>query len=462
MKQQLNFDSIKAVYFLGIGGIGMSAIARFFHQMGKKVGGYDKTATALTNELTAEGIDVHYTDAPETIAAAFLRPEETLIVLTPAIPKDHREWDFFKHNGFRIMKRSEVLGVIAERFYTIAVAGTHGKTTTSTLVAHLLRSAGVECTAFLGGISKNYNTNLLVGKEQNGRHIVVVEADEYDRSFLTLFPDVAIITSMDPDHLDIYGTPNEMQDTYRKFAGQVKSDGWLIYHQGLPIGSVNAHRLEYALKGPTDCFSPSVEIRDHQYYFDWTDGQLTFRSLTTQLPGEHNVENAIAAIAAVRCVGLNEAQIREGLRTYVGVKRRFDYQVRNAAHIYIDDYAHHPEELRACISSVRDLYPGRHITGIFQPHLFTRTRDFVDGFAQSLSLLDRLILLDIYPARELPIPGVTSEIIFEKVTCQEKVLVAKESVLRFLADVKLDVVLTLGAGDIDQLVDPIRRQLSSN
>lgn len=462
MKQQLDFDSIKSVYFLGIGGIGMSAIARFFHLMGKKVGGYDKTATPLTNELTAEGLDVHYTDAPETIASIFLNPEETLIVLTPAIPKDHREWAFFQNNGFRIMKRSEVLGVIAARFYTIAVAGTHGKTTTSTLIAHLLRSAGVECTAFLGGISKNYNTNLLVGKEQDGRHIVVVEADEYDRSFLTLFPDVAIITSMDADHLDIYGTPNEMQDTYRKFAGQVKSDGWLIYHKGLPIGPVSAKCIEYALKGPADRFAPKVEIKEHQYYFDWTDGEINFAGLTTQLPGEHNVENAIAAIAAVRCIGLNEAQIREGLRTYVGVKRRFDYQVRSDAHIYIDDYAHHPEELRACISSVRDLYPNRHITGIFQPHLFTRTRDFVDGFAQSLSLLDRLILLDIYPARELPIPGVTSEIIFEKVTCKEKHLVPKESVLRFLADARLDVVVTLGAGDIDQLVEPIRRQLSSN
>ncbi len=460
MKQHLDFDAIKSVYFLGIGGIGMSAIARFFHQMGKHVAGYDKTATPLTDELVAEGIHIHFQDAPELLLEAFKHPEETLIVLTPAIPKDHREWAYFQEKGFRIMKRSEVLGVIAERFYTIAVAGTHGKTTTSTLIAHLLRAAGIPCTAFLGGISKNYNTNLLVGREQDGRHIVVVEADEYDRSFLTLFPDVAIITSMDPDHLDIYGTPNEMQDTYRKFAGQVKSDGLLICHQGLPIGPVAATKVEYSLRGPADYFAPTVEIKDHQYHFDWSDGAVTFSGLTTQLPGEHNVENAVAAVAAVRFVGLNETEIRKGLSSYVGVKRRFDYQVRNELHIYIDDYAHHPEELRACIGSVRDLYPDRHITGIFQPHLFTRTRDFVDGFAKSLSMLDRLLLLDIYPARELPIPGVTSGIILDKVTCADKQLLSKEAVLRYLADNRTDVVLTLGAGDIDQLVEPLRRQLS--
>lgn len=462
MSQSLNFDSIKSVYFLGIGGIGMSAIARFFHQMGKKVSGYDKTATPLTDELQAEGIDIHFEDNPEIITAPFFDPHTTLVVLTPAIPKDHREWEYFKVKGFNIMKRSEVLGVIAARFYTIAVAGTHGKTTTSTLIAHLLRSAGIECTAFLGGISKNYSTNLLIGKEQKGRHIVVVEADEYDRSFLTLFPDVAIITSMDPDHLDIYGTPQEMQDTYRKFAGQVKEDGLLICHKGLPIGSVKAAKVDYALSGPADCYAAKVEIRDHQYHFDWTDGKETYYNLTTQLPGEHNVENAVAAVTAVRFAGLNEEQIREGLSSYVGVKRRFDYQVRSNRYIYIDDYAHHPEELRACIASVRNLYPGRHVTGIFQPHLFTRTRDFVDGFAKSLSMLDRLILLDVYPARELPIPGITSNIILDKVTCQDKQLVPKESVLEFVSGCELDVVLTLGAGDIDQLVDPIRQLLSKN
>ncbi len=461
MRRTIDFNQINSVYFLGIGGIGMSAIARFFKSQGKVVAGYDKTRTPLTDELTAEGIDVRYVDDPTTIHEFFSDPSSTLVVLTPAIPKDHQEWAHFLKNDFPILKRSEVLGIITANFFTIAVAGTHGKTTTSTLIAHLLKDAGIDCTAFLGGISKNYKTNLLLGSAQDGRHIVVVEADEYDRSFLTLFPDVAIITSMDPDHLDIYGSEEEMKETYRRFAGQVKTSGQLIYKKGLPIGLVPAPAIDYSLYGPADQYASAIVIRDHQYRFDWTNGQDTYFDLTTQLPGQHNVENAIAAIAAVRAVGLTESAIRKGLASYTGVRRRFDYQVRSAEHIYIDDYAHHPEELRACIASARDLYPGRAITGIFQPHLFTRTRDFVDGFAKSLSMLDRLILLDIYPARELPIPGVTSNMIFEKVSSPTKVLLKKEDVVNYLRNEPPDVLLTLGAGDIDQLVDPIREMISN-
>jgi UDP-N-acetylmuramate--alanine ligase len=457
MKQNRpDFDRIRAVYFLGIGGIGMSAIARFFKAQGKEVAGYDKTRTPLTIELEQEGIQVHYKDDPVEIGTGFTDVRNTLVVLTPAIPSDHLEWAFFRDKGFDILKRSEVLGVIADSHYTVAVAGTHGKTTTSTMIAHLLRHAGVPCSAFLGGIAKNFNSNLVIGHEQDGRHILVVEADEYDRSFLTLHPDIAVITSMDPDHLDIYGTEKDMQDTYRKFAGQVRHDGFLICRSGLPVGEVSATTITYSLLGPADRHAQYITIRDHQYMFDWTDGAMLFQGLTTRLPGEHNVENAVAAITAVRQIGLSEAQIREGLAAYSGVKRRFDYQVRSEKHIYIDDYAHHPEELRACIRSARNLYPGRHLTGIFQPHLYTRTRDFADGFAESLSMLDRLLLLDIYPARELPIPGVTSSMILEKVKIEDKRLVRKEEVVNFLKEHPVEVLLTLGAGDIDQLVDPIR------
>lgn len=458
----LDFKSIRAVYFLGIGGIGMSALARFFHAQGKKVGGYDKTPTTLTDELQREGIDVHFQDDVGMIDPDFLDKDSSLIVLTPAVPADHAERNHFLNHGFRLLKRSEVLGVIASNFYTVAVAGTHGKTTTSTLIAHLLRSAGVDCTAFLGGIAKNYNSNLLIGSEQKGRHIVVVEADEYDRSFLTLFPDIAVITSMDPDHLDIYGSEEEMRRTYQRFASQVKSSGQLIVKHGLPVGEVVTAATDYSLYGPAEQFASRIEVKEHAYHFDWTNGRETFIDLWTQLPGSHNVENAVAAITVARTLGLEEAQIRKGLETYTGVKRRFDYQIKLDRFVYIDDYAHHPAELRACISSAKELYPGKSVTGIFQPHLFTRTRDFAKGFAESLSLLDRLILLDIYPARELPIPGVTSEMILEKVTCPSKVLLPKEQVLDYLSQTPLEVLLTLGAGDIDQLVDPIRRTFSTH
>ncbi|MFM7728894.1 MAG: Mur ligase family protein, partial [Flavobacteriales bacterium] len=307
----MTFDSIRSVYFLGAGGIGMSALARYFKAMGKKVGGYDKTPTVLTNELINEGISIHFNDDIASVEVEFKDPGSTLIVLTPAIPKGHGEWDYFRQNGFEIMKRSQVLGLITKDAFTVAVAGTHGKTTTSSLIAHLIRHAGIPCTAFLGGISKNYDTNLLIGKEHEGRHIVVVEADEYDRSFLTLFPDVAVVTSMDPDHLDIYGSDQEMKSTYLQFIGQIKESGLLVIRSGLPTGHPVCRHTDYSVRGPSKQHAAAISIKDHRYHFDWSDGLITFKDLTTGLPGEHNVENAIAAITVVRSLGIPENVIRQ-------------------------------------------------------------------------------------------------------------------------------------------------------
>ncbi|HNP48156.1 MAG TPA: UDP-N-acetylmuramate--L-alanine ligase [Bacteroidia bacterium] len=461
----MDFAKLKNVYFLGIGGIGMSALARYFKAMGKQVNGYDKTPTPLTDALTKEGIPVHFKDAVSEIPADVLNDskERTLLVYTPAIPKDHAEYQHFIAAGYKIWKRSEVLGLITQNAFTIAVAGTHGKTTTSSMIAHLLRSAGVDCSAFLGGITKNYNTNLLIGKN-NSKSIVVVEADEYDRSFLTLFPDIAVITSMDADHLDIYGDKNYMEESYRLFAAQVKEGGTLIYRKGLDIGSskVNKKTADYSVQGKADFFAGNIRIENHRYHFDWNEAGHCIKDLTSEMPGLHNVENAVAAIGVVRQLGISDEQIRKGLSTYTGVKRRFDYQVKSNNVIYIDDYAHHPEELRACIASARELYPGKRIMGIFQPHLFTRTRDFADGFASSLSLLDDLVLLDIYPAREQPIDGVNSKLIWDKVTLKTKSLARLSDFPEALRQHEFDVLLTLGAGDIDQLVNPITEYLQQS
>jgi UDP-N-acetylmuramate--alanine ligase len=451
----VDFAKLSSVYFIGIGGIGMSAIARFFLAEGRQVGGYDRTATPLTRELEQEGMQVHYEDAVDGIPTSFRDPASTLVVYTPAVPADHRELAWFREQGFSVMKRSQVLGLITRHCFTIAVAGTHGKTTTSSMVAHLLRSAGIPCTAFLGGITKNYHNNLLIGKPHDGIHYVVVEADEYDRSFLTLYPDIAIITSMDPDHLDIYGTPEEMVRTYRQFAAQVKTGGWVVHRKGLPLPA-DGRIISYAIREPALISGKDVRISAHRYQFTYSGLGAEWKDLWTRLPGYHNVENAVAAISVARILGLPEDLVRGGLESYTGVLRRFDYQVDTADHVYIDDYAHHPEELRACILSARELYPEKKITGVFQPHLFTRTRDFVEGFAESLSLLDELLLLDIYPARELPIDGVTSRIIYERVTIPAKRIVTKAEVLEIVGKERPEVLLTLGAGDIDQLVEPLR------
>lgn len=462
----MNLQNIKTVYFLGIGGIGMSAIARYFRVQGKQVLGYDKTPTPLTAELLAEGIEVHFEDDIDIFKSQVKSSkEETLVVLTPAIPRDHQEWQWLKEQGYAILKRSQVLGVITSHGYTVAVAGTHGKTTTSSIVAHLLKTAQKDITAFLGGIAKNYNSNFIlpvnkgIGSEMASKDIVVVEADEYDRSFLTLYPDVAVITSMDADHLDIYGSKDYMDESYRLFASQVKQEGTLIVKAGLDLQRPPGTYNTYSINTAADYQAVNIRIVEHEYVFDLKAKGEMIPNLSLGLPGIHNVENAVAASAIALQMGIGSEMIRTGLRTYTGVKRRFDYQLKTKDLVYLDDYAHHPEELRACITSVRELYPEKKITGVFQPHLYSRTRDFVDGFGESLSLLDELILLDIYPARELPIPGVTSQIIYDRVTIQHKSICTKANLLNLLKEKKLEVLLTLGAGDIDTFVQPIKKHL---
>ena len=453
----MDFKNLNSVYFIGIGGIGMSSLARYFHSLGKNVAGYDKTPTPLTDELIQEGIGVHFEDNVKEIDKKFIDKNFCLVVFTPAIPKDHKELNYFQGNGFNVMKRSAVLGLITKNHFTIAVAGTHGKTTTSSMIAHILNASGVNCTAFLGGISKNFSSNLLLAKDGFKESVVVVEADEYDRSFLTLFPDIAVVTSMDADHLDIYGDKHYMEDSYRMFAGQVKENGVLLTKSGLPIQEVKARHQFYSIESVADYTGTRIEVKRHRYFFNWQGPEYAIENLSTHMPGRHNVENTVAAIAVANALKIPSEKISAAVHSYAGVRRRFDYQVESEDIVYIDDYAHHPEELRACILSAKELYKGKKITGIFQPHLFTRTRDFADGFGESLSLLDELILLDIYPARELPIEGVTSKMIFDRVDIPNKTLCRKDQVLTEMKARKVEVLLTLGAGDIDQLVEPLKK-----
>lgn len=453
----MELKAIHRVYFLGIGGIGMSALARYFNAAGKQVAGYDKTPTVLTEELMAEGIAVHFEDDVNLIPAAIKTTKQnTLIVYTPAIPQQHSELNYFIANGFEIKKRAEVLGLITADTFTIAVAGTHGKTTTSSLIAHLLRSAGIDCSAFLGGITQNYNTNLLIAKTGN---ITVVEADEYDRSFLTLHPDIAIITSVDADHLDIYGDKEYMHQSYNLFADKVKPQGKLILKKGteeaVDLQTKNCTVITYSLSSATDYRVNNLQINKEQFNYDVLNPVQTLTSAALGIPGMHNVENSVAAIAVAHAMGIDNDRIKEGLHSFKGVKRRFEYHVKTPRLVYIDDYAHHPEELKACIAAVRAIYPNKKITGIFQPHLYSRTRDFLDEFARSLEALDELILMEIYPARELPIKGITSQLLLEKVNCKNKVLCTKTDLLEKISAGKFEVLLTLGAGDIDMFVKPI-------
>jgi UDP-N-acetylmuramate--alanine ligase len=458
----LKLSTIKYVYLLGIGGIGMSALARYFKAAGKQVCGYDRTPTALTNALEQEGIRVHFNDSvdqlPEYLSGMGENPE-ALIIYTPAIPKNHAEYNHLLECGYRIWKRSEVLGLITKDATTIAVAGTHGKTTTSTMIAHILRFNNVDCTAFLGGISKNYQTNLLLAGNSADKEVVIVEADEFDRSFLTLHPDIAVITSLDADHLDIYGSHEAMIESYSEFASQVKEDGTLICRSGLKLQGDIVPALTYSIDGASSYKAINVRVENHNYMFDLEAPGQTHRNFVLTWPGRHNVENATGAIAACHTFGISMDGIRKALETFGGVKRRFDYQLRLPQITFIDDYAHHPEELKATILSVRELYPGTKVLGIFQPHLFSRTKDFAHGFGASLSLLDELILLDIYPARELPIPGITSEMIAQKVTIGNKQVCSKEAAVKMVLQSDAPVVLTLGAGDIDELVPVIKQAL---
>lgn len=452
----------KLYYFLGIGGIGMSALARFFNHYGKTVEGYDKTETVLTKELEKENIKCHYTDevgALKELLSGY-KPEEVLIVYTPAVPKDQAEYVYLMNNGYTIKKRSEVLGEITRSFKTIAIAGTHGKTTTTTLVTHLLRSAGINCYSFMGGISKNYGTNLLLGNPNDPNAYVVVEADEYDRSFLTLSPHIAVITSVDADHLDIYGDKNSVLESYFLFSKLVKSEGCLIVKKNVDNElKLTNKRLIYSLNLNTEYCAESVQVIDGEFHYNIQSPVERITDAVIGLPGKHNVENSIAAVAIAQQLGIKGDTIKQALRSFQGVKRRFDYRVKSPNVVYVDDYAHHPEELKAAIGAAKQLYPDKKITGIFQPHLFSRTRDFADDFATSLDMLDECILLEIYPAREKPIEGVTSQMLLDKMRSKHKTLVKKEDVLAFLKTKQTEVLLTMGAGDIDKLVVPIEEML---
>ena len=448
-------NSYKNIYFIGIGGIGMSAIARYYKFKGCNVSGYDKTPSELTGELIAEGIGVHYEDNTDFIPKDV---ENTLVVYTPAIPHDLKELLYVQEHGYTLLKRSKTLGEIAKGQRCLAVAGTHGKTTTSTLLAHIFTDSKVGCSAFLGGISKNYDTNLLVSHNPT----IVAEADEFDRSFLQLFPEIAVITAMDADHLDIYGVLKHVHEPFQAFAGQVS--GTVITKLGLDItpNHTKARIMRYSYNDPRADFYADNLRKDECGYFTFNlkypDGVI--KDCRVGVPGWVNVENAVAASAMALVYGIDPEAIRHALGTFLGVKRRFDIHVNRPGCAYIDDYAHHPNEISTAISSMRDIFPGRRLTAIFQPHLYTRTRDFADEFAKALSAVDKLILLDIYPAREEPIPGVSSRLVFDKVTAPEKVLLKKEMLMKYLEDEKIDTLITFGAGNIDRFIPQITEMLS--
>jgi UDP-N-acetylmuramate--alanine ligase len=448
-----------AVYLIGIGGIGMSALARYYKYYGFYVAGYDRVKSTLVQELENEDISVHYEDDIDLIPKNCKNAENTLIIYTPAVPKEHSELNYFLSNNFNVVKRSKVLGLIAAEKHTLAVAGTHGKTSTSTLLAHILTVAGNGCNAFLGGISKNYSSNLLLSDSK----YLVAEADEFDRSFLQLFPDAAVITATDADHLDIYGNVDEMRNAFGKFASQIKDNGTLIVKKGieieLPKSNINIYT--YSCNEPCDFYASNIQLCDDGCYsFDIHLHNQTICDCKLGVPGKINVENAVAATALAWTAGIDEQKLKDALAGFAGVKRRMDVRINTPKLTYIDDYAHHPEELNATITSIRNMFAGRRITAIFQPHLYTRTRDFADSFAKSLSLADELILLDIYPARELPIDGITSKIIFDSVQCNEKILCRKDELLNIVNTKEFDILITLGAGDIDLFVEPITEILN--
>lgn len=451
------------IYFLGIGGIGMSALARYFLHEGRRVAGYDRTPSALTEALEAEGAAIHYEEDVRLIPEAFLDPATTMVVYTPAVPRDHAEYRFFLEHGFRIEKRSQMLGHLSAGKYVMAVAGTHGKTTTSTLVAWLNRALTGGGSAFLGGVSKNFDSNLVLG----GGARLAVEADEFDRSFLRLYPDVAVVTSADADHLDIYGTHEAVKEAFSQFIGQIRPGGSLIIKQGLDLRIDNPGITvwRYALDTPCDFYAARVRLLEGGHYrYDIVTPDGVIADCTLGVPGWVNIENSVAAVASVWCaarhegVALDAERLREGLASFAGVKRRFEFYVNTPKQVYMDDYAHHPRELAATLLSLRRMFPGRRITALFQPHLYTRTRDLCDGFAEALSHADEVVLLPIYPAREEPIEGVTSEIIAERVTVPCRI-VPREALADAVAAMPTDVVVSFGAGNIDACCGAIAEKL---
>ena len=470
----MKIDQLKSVYLLGIGGIGMSALARYFKSIGVEISGYDKTSTPLTDQLMNEGMNIHFEENIPLIPEGI-----DLVIYTPAIPSGNKELNYFIQKKLPLKKRAEVLGMISGKGKTIAVAGTHGKTTTATLIAHILKVAGIDLTAFLGGISKNYSTNFISSSlprrfaPRNKAHqlinssthqlinsstYIVVEADEFDKSFLQLHPFIAVITSADADHLDIYGSLHAMKDTFLEFIGKLKPGGDLILKKGVNIGllyGTKNHVFSYAVEDEADYFATNLNIKNGIYFFDFHTPAGMINELIVGIPGRFNLENAIAALSVAHRLGISEEVMRDSLKSYRGVQRRFDFHCQRPGFVYIDDYAHHPEELKACIGAMKEVYPGKKITGVFQPHLYSRTRDFADAFARSLELLDEIILLDIYPAREAPIEGVDSTMLLNKIRSKNKTLCTKENLIEELILRDPEVLITLGAGDIDQLVSPI-------
>ncbi len=444
------------IYFVGIGGIGMSALARYFKSKSVVVSGYDKTETVLTKKLVSEGIQVHYEDNIE-----FIDKEAQLVVYTPAVPKDHKELNYYKDNNYTVVKRSDVLGAITNSSFNICVAGTHGKTTTSTMVAHILQDSGYGCNAFLGGIAVNYNSNFWPSE----KNVCVVEADEYDRSFLKLSPDVAIITAMDPDHLDIYGTAENVEQAFIDFSARVKTGGLLLNKFGLKRSNelkADNHLSYHFNNDKADVYAANIKMNNGSYQFDVITKDWTLKEVLLNMGGMHNIENMVAAIAVAHHLKIADEKIKAAVSSFKGVKRRFEYIVKNDEVVFIDDYAHHPDELKALLMGAKKLFPDKKCTIIFQPHLFSRTKDFADGFAETLSLADEIILLPIYPARELPMEGVNSEMVLNKMSSTNKKILSKAEILDWVKNNKTELLITAGAGDIDTLVEPIKKILTNN
>lgn len=446
----MNLKTIHNVYFIGIGGIGMSALARYFVAQGKSVSGYDKTKTDITEALVGLGVAVHFEDAVDQIPAAFLDKARTLVVYTPAIPKHHTELNFFRDQNFEILKRATVLGEITKNTFCMAVAGTHGKTTTTSILGHLLYECNVPVTAFLGGVSENYDSNFIL----NGTEVTVVEADEFDRSFLTLSPDMAAITSMDADHLDIYGEAAELEKSFVDFTKKLKPNGKLFVKNGLPLEGIT-----YGIEDDADYSAQNIKISNGSYEFDVKTPNKLLHDFKFNLPGRHNLSNALIALAMSVEYGIPHHQLAKALASYKGVKRRFTYQIKTDNLVFIDDYAHHPQEINAVHQAVREMYPNKKVLAIFQPHLYSRTRDFADEFGKSLSQFDEVLLLDIYPARELPMEGITSEWLLTKIEHTNKKLVQKSALISEILASKASVILTIGAGDIGEYVKHIKQAL---
>ena len=447
----MNLDQKHNIYFIGIGGIGMSALARYFLSKGLKVSGYDRTRSEITDALDSLGISIHFEDDVSLIDPSYKDKATTLIVYTPAIPHEHTELSFFRSNNYDVLKRSEVLGLVTKQTFCMAVAGTHGKTTTTSILGHLLNVCGVKMTAFLGGISENYNSNLIL----NGTEVTVVEADEFDRSFLTLSPDYACITSMDADHLDIYGDAETLVNSFKEFTTKIKTHGKLFVKNGLPIEGIT-----YGIEDNSDYSVKNIRIENGYYVFDVQTPMTLLNDFKFSLPGRHNLSNALIALAMSVEYGLPHPQLAKGLASYKGVKRRFSYQIKTDNLVLIDDYAHHPEEINAVHQAVREMYPDQYVLAIFQPHLFSRTKDFGDEFAKSLSQFDEIILLEIYPARELPIEGIDSNWLLNKITNKNKKLVSKSDLIHTVQRSDAKVILTIGAGDIGEEVKHLKKALS--